>query len=231
MYPVIILCGGLGTRVQHISKGQPKSLIEIVDKPFLYWQLDNLIDQGVNKVILCVGYLAVEIERAVNDYYQEEKLEIIISEDGYELLGTGGAVKNALEYVDDKFFVLYGDSYLKCSFKAVQEFFDKSDADAVLTVYKNFDMFDTSNIEFVDGKIVNYDKNPKSKMLYIDYGLGLYRASVFNDVQGTSFDLSLVVSKLVRKSRLHGFEVYERFYEIGSTSGIEDLEKFLLRSD
>lgn len=229
MLPVVIICGGLGTRIKQISKGQPKSLIEILDKPFLYWQLDNLIAQDVKKVILCVGHLADQVEAAIKIYDRKE-LEIIISDDGNELLGTGGAVKKASKIAGDTFFVMYGDSFLTCSFKAVQEYFFKMQSDVLLTVYKNDNRFDISNIAYKDGEIVDYEKNPVSPMSYIDYGLGLYSYSVFEKITGSSFDLSFVIKKLLAESKLNGFEVFERFYEIGSVKGIRDLEDFLSRS-
>ena len=146
-FPVLIICGGLGTRVSKIYKNTPKSLIEIKGKPFLFWQLDSLIKQGVKKVILCTGYLSNQIEKAVRDYPSQD-LDIIISNDGDSLLGTGGAIKKASVLAEDIFFVMYGDSFLTTSFLTLENYFLKHQPFAMLTVFKNNNKYDNSNIVY-----------------------------------------------------------------------------------
>ena len=114
MLPVAILSGGLATRLRPITEKIPKALVEVAGKPFILWQLAYLKSQGVNKVVICTGYLGEMIEKMVGNG-RDIGLEVIYSRDGPHLLGTGGALKQALPFLGDAFFVLYGDSFLPTS--------------------------------------------------------------------------------------------------------------------
>ena len=149
--------------------------------------------------------------------------------DGPKLLGTGGALKRALPLLGMEFFVLYGDSYLPVEYRPVAEFFRRSGRLGCMTVYRNEGRYDTSNVVFRDGAVVVYDKkNRLPEMRHIDYGLSLFQATAFNAYPaGKPFDLAEVMSNLVREKQLAGYEVRERFYEIGSPAGLSELETLL----
>jgi NDP-sugar pyrophosphorylase family protein len=149
--------------------------------------------------------------------------------DGPILLGTGGALKRALPLLGERFFVLYGDSYLPIDFRPVAGFFERSGKLGLMTVYQNEGRYDTSNVVFGDNEIKVYDKkNKRPDMRHIDYGLSAFRASAFDDWPADQpFDLSEVMQRLVAHKQLAGFEVKERFYEIGSPAGLAELETLL----
>jgi NDP-sugar pyrophosphorylase family protein len=136
-----------------------------------------------------------------------------------------------LPLLADEFFVLYGDSYLPVDYAPIAEFFHRSGKPGLMTVFRNEGKFDTSNVVFADGEIKIYDKKLKlPEMRYIDYGLSLFKTRVFDAyASDQSFDLAEVMGKLVREKQLAGFQVTERFYEIGSHTGLAELES-LLRS-
>src|SRR5208283_368579 len=146
-----------------------------------------------------------------------------------KLLGTGGAIKRALPLLGEEFFVLYGDSYLPVEYRPIAEFFRQSGKLGCMTVYRNEGRYDTSNVVFRDGEIAVYDKkNRPPEMRHIDYGLSLFKAAVFDSYSaGRPFDLAEVMSRLVREKQLAGYEVRERFYEIGSPAGLAELESLL----
>ena len=98
-----------------------------------------------------------------------------------------------------------------------------------MTVYRNEGQFDTSNVEYSGGRIVTYDKrSPTESMRHIDYGLGVFRPAVFAGLaEGEMADLATLYQEVLRRGQLEAFEVSERFYEIGTVSGIEDTCKFL----
>lgn len=227
-FPVAILSGGLATRIRPLTEKIPKSLLQISGKPFIHWQLSNLSNQGIENVVLCVGYLGELIQDFVGDG-SSYNLSVTYAFDGGELLGTGGAIKKALPLLGTDFFILYGDSYLPINFKDVQDFYLQSGMPGLMTVLKNKDLWDKSNVIFQNGKISLYDKmNISSQMHYIDYGLGLLNSSVFNDYpKGSVFDLSTIYNHLSLTAQLAGFEVFQRFYEIGSINGIADTEKYI----
>jgi NDP-sugar pyrophosphorylase family protein len=216
--PVAILAGGLATRLRPITEKIPKSLIPVAGKPFLAHQLELLHSRGIRRAVLCLGHLGEMIQRDFGDG-SAYGVKLEYSFDGPKLLGTGGAIQRALPLLGKEFFVLYGDSYLPLQYAPVAESFHRSGKPGLMTVYLNEGKYDTSNVVFRDGEIVVYDKQAKTpEMRHIDYGLSLFRASVFEAYAADRvFDLAEVMGKLVREKQLAGYEVRERFYEIGAT--------------
>lgn len=228
MFTVAILAGGLGTRLRPISEKIPKALLEVAGRPFIHHQLELLAAQGVARVVLCVGYLGEMVQAAVGDGRQFG-VRVEYSFDGDMLLGTGGALKRALPLLGKNFIVLYGDSYLPCPFAPIQESFLDSGAPALMTVLRNENRWDKSNVLFRDGRIVEYNKcAPRVEMEHIDYGLGILSADVLAaPPEGLPFDLAGIYQILSFEGRLAGYEVKERFYEIGSHQGIRETEEYL----
>jgi NDP-sugar pyrophosphorylase family protein len=228
--PVAILAGGLATRLRPVTEKIPKSLIPVAGKPFLAHQLELLRSRGIRRAVLCVGHLGEMIQREFGDG-SAFGLRLDYAFDGPQLLGTGGALKRALPLLGMEFFVLYGDSYLPIEYRPVAEFFRRSGKPGCMTVYRNEGRYDTSNVVFRDGSVVVYDKkNRLPEMHHIDYGLSLFQAAVFNAYPADKpFDLAEVTGNLVREKQLAGYEVRERFYEIGSPAGLAELETILRR--
>ena len=232
MPPLALLAGGLATRLGAVTQRVPKSLIEVAGEPFVAHQLRLLVSHGIEDVVICCGHLGGMIEEFVGDGARFG-CRVRYSHDGFGdgrgLLGTGGAVRKALPLLGSRFWLMYGDSYLAADFAAVLQTFEESGKTALMTVFANDDRWDASNMEFADGSIVRYVKErPCAKMRHIDYGLGFYLAGVFASwPEGAVFDLSLVQSGLIAGGSMAGFEVTERFYEIGSVSGLAETDAFL----
>ncbi len=150
LLPVAILAGGLANRLRPITETIPKALVTVAGEPFLFHQLRYLKAQGVAHVVICTGYLGEQVEAAVGNGHAFG-LKVEISPDGPVLLGTGGALKTAAPKLGDAFFVLYGDSFLPCDFGKVQSAFEASGKPALMTVLRNGDRWDKSNVVFVDG--------------------------------------------------------------------------------
>jgi MurNAc alpha-1-phosphate uridylyltransferase len=232
MLPVAILVGGLATRLYPITLTIPKSLVKVAGKPFIFYQLKYLRQQGIKKVVLCTGHLGEMIKSYVGDGSKFD-LKILYSSDGNKLLGTGGAIKKALPLLGDKFFVLYGDTFLPIKFDIVEKDFLLSNQLCLMTILKNQGNWDKSNVFFKNNLLIKYNKNNSSaKMEYIDYGLSALSASIFVSYSNEKiFDLSNVYENLSNKKQLKGFEVYERFYEIGTPNSLLETEKYLLNSN
>lgn len=225
--PVAILAGGLATRLRPITEKIPKSLVPVAGRPFLAHQLELLRARGICRAVLCLGFLGEMIQREFGAEACGIKLDY--SFDGEKLLGTGGAIKRALPKLGPEFFILYGDSYLPIEYAPVAESFHRSGKLGLMTVYRNDGKYDSSNVIFRNGEIVVYDKTAKlPEMRHIDYGLSLFQARVFDAYAADQvFDLAAVMGRLVREKQLAGYEVPERFYEMGSPAGLEELEKLL----
>ena len=227
--PVAILAGGLATRLRPITEKIPKSLVPVAGRPILAHQLEILHAQGIRHAVLCIGFLGEMIQREFGSEACGIQLEY--SFDGEKLLGTGGAIKRALPKLGEEFFILYGDSYLPIPYAPVVEFFHRSGKLGLMTVYHNQGKYDTSNVVFRDGEIVVYDKKARlPEMHHIDYGLSLFKSSVFGAYAADHvFDLAEVMGRLVREKQLAGYEVPERFYEMGSPAGLAELEGLLAK--
>ena len=231
MFPIVILAGGLATRLRPITEKIPKSLIEINGEPFVYHQLDLLEQKGFNKIHFCLRFLGEQVEKTVRESEYFKRLCITFSYDGETLLGTGGTIRKIINLLPDYFFVTYGDSYLDIDFLNIQEVFKSKNQDysSLMTVYKNTDLFDNSNVIFENDLIELYSKIKKnSRMAYIDYGVGIL-SSKSMDIYDKNiiFDLAELYENLSLKKELYGYEVFHRFYEIGSLQGIEDLSNYL----
>ena len=227
---IAILAGGLSTRLRPITEKIPKSLIRIAGRPFVAYQLDLLRRNGIKDVVFCIGHLGDKLEAFLGDG-RRFGVSIRYSYDGPALLGTGGALRKALSLLGETFLVLYGDSYLECDYIAVEKAFLKARTLGLMTVMRNEGRWNRSNVVYHDGRIIQYDKqNQIPNMRYIDYGLGALRASAIDShPPNVAFDLDMVYKSLIAQGQLAAFEMTQRFYEIGSPRGIQDLEKHLRR--
>jgi D-sedoheptulose 7-phosphate isomerase len=231
LYPAVILAGGLATRLRPVTEKIPKSMVEVAGEPFVAHQLRLLRAQGIQYAIFCVGYLCEQIEAYVGDGARFG-MKVDYSLDGPVLLGTAGAIRNAMRHLPERFFVVYGDSYLPTDHAAVQRHWDGSGKRALMTVFRNEGKWDSSNVEFDGSRILHYDKNNRTeRMRYIDYGLGLFTRSVFEELGEGPHDLAQVYQSRLAAGDLDAYEVAERFYEAGSFSGIEELTQYLLRTN
>lgn len=228
MLPVVIVAGGLATRLRPLTESVPKSLVDVNGEPFVAHQLRLLRARGIGRVVICAGHLGEMIEAFVGDGARFG-LSVEYSFDGPRPLGTAGAVRKALPLLGEAFFVLYGDSYLPCDYLAVQRAFEGSGKLALMTVLRNDDRWERSNVELAGGRILTYDKwSRTSRMRHVDYGLGAFRRAAFDVVPaGTAHDLAALYQHLLSRDELAALEVGERFYEIGSFEGLEETRRHL----
>ncbi len=229
--PLAILAGGLSKRLGQKTVNNPKALIDVAGKPFISRQLSYLKYQGFHKIVICTAHLGDRIKDYVGDGHQYN-LNISYSDDGDQLLGTGGSAKKASKILGENFFILYGDSFLPIDFTVIEKAFFEEKKPALMVVMKNFGQWDKSNAYFIN-KCVSYNKlNPKNDMDYIDYGLSVVNNSIFDNYSySNNFDLALVFENLSNNGLLAGFEVQERFYEIGSINGLSDTIEFFKKAE
>ena len=204
-YTAAILAGGLATRLRPMTEQVPKSLLLINQRPFIFYQLELLRLWKITRVVLCVGYLGEMIQETVGNG-ADFGLNVEYSFDGPDLLGTAGALKRALPALSQNFLVMYGDSYLLCDYPNIQSFYEKTGKPALMTVYKNNNQWDKSNVEFRDGEIIAYNKHkPTPEMHYIDYGLGILNHRVFDSIpDNQAYDLSQLYQNLIQQQLLAG---------------------------
>ncbi len=228
----VILAGGLGTRMRPLTDVCPKTLLPVAGRPFAWHQMQWLTAQGIDDVVYCIAHQGDQIRQ----YWESERAPVRslrYVDEGTELRGTGGALGLAVDerVLDEAFFVLYGDSFLPVEFAPVWSAFEGSGSPALMTVLKNQGRWDRSNVIYADRRVNLYAKDAEpatqARMHYIDYGLSVLRRDVIAGIAESIFDLSAVFHRLSIEGRLAGYEVTERFYEIGSPEGLRDLEKYL----
>lgn len=228
--PMAILAGGLATRLRPMTEQIPKALVEVAGLPFAVHQVTWLRGQGIERIVFCVGYRGEMIRDALGDG-RRWNVSIDYVFDGDRLLGTGGALKRAQPSLGEAFFVMYGDSFLDCELPSIERAFRASGRAGLMTVFRNDDRWDRSNVLFVDGLLLRYDKGSRTAdMRHIDYGIGVLSARALDPFPpGEAFDLSTVYQRLLADGELVGLEVSRRFYEIGSPEGLAETRAFLAR--
>lgn len=230
MRQVVILAGGMGTRIQCVAHDLPKALLPVAGKPFLDWQLRLLAAHAVTDVVLCTGYRGEQIEAFAGEGAAWGLRIRYARENPSSLMGTGGAVLNALPLLAPVFGVLYGDSYLPFEYAEAFDMLNTSGLDALMCVYRNLNQWDTSNVRMSDGRVTFYSKAAKSgEADCIDYGFSVFRRHVFEARRNgpLPLDLAAVLSDLVDRKQLAALPVQQRFYEIGKPEGLEELNQYL----
>jgi len=224
----VILAGGLGTRLRPLTDSMPKCMVPVLGRPFLAYQLEYLTRHGIRDIILCVGHLGDVIE----EHFGDGRLfgvTIRYGREGDRLLGTAGAIKNVEPFLEDVFFVTYGDSYTVVDFAKIMDYFKSRGRLGLMVVLKNEDRWGRSNV-VVDGEVVRvYDKQrPHPGMRYIDFGVSLFHREAFRDIPaGEPVDLNDVNQRLIAQQQLLAYETHDRFYEIGSVAGLREFETLL----
>ncbi len=228
---VVVLMGGLGTRLKEFTKECPKSLVDVGEKPFFDYQLDLMKKWGFRKFVFLIGYRAEMIEQYYGDG-RKDGISIEYCYDGEKLLGTGGAVRRALKYIEEDFLLIYGDSFMDINFEeTVYRYFSgkAQGKRALMTVLKNNNQFDKSNVVMKDGELVLYDKHHAvPEMDYIDYGVCMYERALFEDyAEDVPFDVAQIQNCLSLKGEMTAHIVTKRFYEIGSPASLEEFRTYV----
>ena len=228
MLPIALLAGGMATRLGDLAKETPKSLIEIEGRPFIDYQLRRFARAGFSQIVICVGNLSEKIIDFVGDG-KEYGLDVAYSYDGAEQLGTGGAIQKALPLLANDFFIQYGDSFLDFNYKELEQEYGRNPTPCLMTIYMNQNNFDKSNVKVLVGDYVTYSKSePSLEMTFIDYGCMILSLKSISDFDAPpKFDLSDYLEHVSQSGRLRGRQVKNRFFEIGSKSGLSAFEEYV----
>lgn len=225
----VILAGGLATRMRPHTLDTPKALLEVLGRPFIAWQLEKIANSGYLDVVLCIGHLGARIREFVGDGAHFD-LKVRYSDEGPRLLGTAGALCQALPLLDPTFLVTYGDSYLPFDYAApLRDLCSHADALGTMSVFQNSGRWGESNTAVLGDRVIRYAKGNREPTLdHIDYGAIALRREVITALpSGEPRALDSIQARLAEAGKLRAYLARERFYEIGSPEGLRDLESYL----
>jgi mannose-1-phosphate guanylyltransferase len=218
----VILAGGLGTRLRPITKTTPKCLAPVGDRPFLFYLLLMLKTRKIDNIVLCVGHLGNKIETLFGDGKKTIGVPISYSREKDCLLGTGGALKLAAKLIEDKFFVLNGDTYLNIDYADIFRQFSDCGRQAVVVVCP-CRRGEHSNLSIdVNSLVTRYDKGFNGRLGYVNAGVLVFKKDVLSEISpGRPVSLeSEVFPKLIEKRQMMACITPQRFYDIGTFTGL-----------
>lgn len=212
----IVLAGGLGTRLRAEVRDLPKCMAKIAGRPFLEYQLDYLIHQGIRRVILSVGYLAEAVEQHFGDAYHECTI-------GYARetspLGTGGAIRHAMEQVTgSQVAVLNGDSVFLADLQIQYQYHLEAGADTTLALHSmtHPDRYGTVELD-PTGRITRFLEKQMLAEGLINTGVYVFDVARFREKQlPEKFSIEKdYFEALVRQYPFAGFPTEGYFLDIG----------------
>lgn len=227
----VILAGGLGTRLKPVTQQVPKVMVPVNGKPFLLHLLELLKSQGINDFILCIGYKGEQIK----DFFgngNRFKLRICYSEEKEELLGTGGALKQAQGLLDRRFFVINGDTYLPISYGDIKSYFTRCGKKALMVVYDNKEDTGVKNNVELDGNLMvtrHQKEKPDPSLRYVEAGvlvLSQEALDFIEEVHSVSLEAGLYPI-LIKQRELAAYITKQRFYDIGTPEQLETFGEYL----
>lgn len=226
----VILAGGRGTRLKPLTDERPKPMIEFHGRPFLEYLLELLRSQGVEKVLLLVGYKGEWIRRHFGDG-SRLGLEIEYS-CSPESADTGRRLKRAYELLDPHFLLLYCDNYWPLRFADMWSQFLCNGTPAMITVYRNLDRYSRDNVR-VDGSgcVVAYDKSRTAPGLQgVEIGFAVLPRTMVANLPDANVSLEATLyPELVKRRQLSAYVTDHRYYSVGSHDRLSVTEAFLAR--
>ncbi len=230
----VILAGGLGTRFRPLTLKTPKPMIPVMGKPYLEYQLKYLKSCNITNILICVGYLGEMIQTHFGDG-KSRSMSINYSFEE-KPLGTGGALKNAENYLEDCFFLIYGDSFLPISYSSLERHFLEADKTVLMALYDNSEDTSVPNNVSIDkrGIVTKYKKETRNSLLqYVDAGVLALNKEVLDNVPSDR-EISLeqdILPDFIARHKCAGFVTQDRFYDIGTPERLEHFETYLKRQN
>jgi NDP-sugar pyrophosphorylase family protein len=225
---IVILAGGLGTRLRPLTETIPKPMLEVCGKPFLEHQFELLRSFGFRDVLVLAGYLGEKIEEYFGDG-RKMGLNISYSFDKTPM-GTGGALKLAGKLLDDRFILLNGDTLLPMDYSDFAGEFIRRNCLATIAAYDNVLNIARNNLKIDgDGNVLSYNKDEPDRMTHLDAGVIAVRKSVLDIIPGNkvcSFEREVFV-KLIKAGSMTAYVTSTRFVDMGTFAGLDEIAKVL----
>lgn len=222
----VILCGGLGKRLQSVVSDVPKVMAPVDGRPFLDFIIEYLKAQSLARIVLCTGYKADVVENHYSD--RDFGLTIDFSMEN-EPLGTGGALKNARKMISSNpFFVLNGDSFLSADFQAFLDFHIEKNSAASLLVSQVRSSKDFGSLKLdKDGQIIDFHEKTEGPASHlVNAGIYCFDQSVFSLMpQEKKFSIENDFFPKLIGNQFYGHFVDQEFMDIGTPQRYESLKR------
>lgn len=226
---LMVLCGGQGTRLKNVLNGKPKILAPIKNNPFIAFLLKKFENEKVKKVVLCTGYKHEEVFKWVSQEYKGQ-INISFSREK-EVLGTGGAIFNALDKItSDNFIVMNGDTLVDVDLKSIMGFHIQNNADVtigLLSTHNKKNSFGSVTIN-KNNCVTSFSektKNNTKNTSYINAGVYVFNKVFLSNLNifemPYSIEYELIPNSLSKKN-IYGFNNVNKFYDIGTPSRLSN---------
>ena len=216
----VILVGGKGSRLGEITAKFPKPMLEVNDEPFLFYLIKQAKSFGFKKILLLAGHAPEQIENYINNL-KLENISIDIKKEQAPL-GTGGALVNAYNYLDNEFFLMNGDSIIDGNWLSINKFLDDSN-DIAIALVKMKDCRRYGTVSLKDNKVTDFiEKNNSSDDGLINGGVYFIKKKIFKGlrVENLSFENDILPFHVKRK-KVAGKEIKGFFIDIGIPESLE----------
>ena len=224
---VFILCGGQGTRFREVREDIPKALAPINGKPFIDLILNNLVEQGCQRIILGTGYLGEQLEEHVK---QRNDADYLISRET-QPLGTGGAIRHALPLIKSKqILVLNGDSYIAFFLNNLLDFHNTHQAESTILLSTKTAGKDYGNVELdANYRVLSFQEKPKAALApLINAGVYFIERNLIQQYPEGSASLEKEwFVQWLKGNRVLGLVLNDYFYDIGTRKRFEFAEMML----
>lgn len=225
----LVLAAGFGIRLKEVIHDRPKVMAPINGRPFLEYVLESLRKNGIDEVVIGIGFLGDYIR----DYFEDGRkfgLKLEYSEDEYPV-GTGGTIKNAQRFFKDTFLVINGDTYLDFDLSKLVSFHQEKKAWATIALVKREKTLDSGLVlKKKSGQIASFIEKPKRQRSgFVSGGYYVFEPQVLKLIKSKK-RISLereIFPKLVKKGKLLGFEVGQDFIDIGTPDGYREAQRLL----
>ena len=221
----LILCAGLGRRLNPLTLTKPKPLLELDNITILERCINIIIKLGANKIFLNTFHLGNQIFQFVEN--KKFPIDIQIIEDGKEILDTGGGILNMIENSKDKDFIVFNPDTLwhknySDEISKMQDFYFSKKLDNILLLANKNLSFDKNLKGDFNLKKNSLEKNIDNDFIYI--GCQILSRSLFKNYQVRNFSISTIWNELLKKDKLNGFESYNKFYHLTSLETFRKLK-------
>ncbi|CAN5866191.1 nucleotidyltransferase family protein [soil metagenome] len=219
--PALVLCGGLGTRLRDAVGEVPKVLAPIAGRPFLDLLVGALQRGGIQRIVLLAGYLADQVQAyadgPLREAYPDVEVQVCVEASP---LGTGGAIRNAQQFVDGTFIVLNGDTYIELDAHALLAAHRGAGAKTTIATVRVEDASRFGSVDVDgDGNVAGFHEKGAVGPGLVNAGVYVLESSVLESIpsdRAVSFERETLPALLTAGQRVHAAMLPGSFVDIGT---------------